>query len=104
MKPKTWIVVLALLLLGSNAFWLYHTIDFGVSYSYLSVEASEASKRAEQAVRLANLDLIGMQVSEAKTLIGNNVYDLEPFEKEGCLWAGNVCLRLDSDRNVVSLE
>lgn len=104
MKSRTWIIVLILLLLVSNAYWVYNTIDFGVSYTYLEASAEHASKRAEQAMQLANLNLIGLDADEAQALLRNDVVGLEAFEKEGCMWVGGICLRLDSERKIVRIE
>jgi hypothetical protein len=54
----------------------------------------------EQTLRLANLELIGLGADEALAKIGKDVYGLDPFEKEGCIYAGNVCVRLNEGRKV----
>lgn len=104
MKSRIWIIILIVLLLGSNAYWIYNTIDFGLSYTYLEASAEHASKRAEQAIQVANLNLIGLDADEAQALLHSDAYDLETFEKEGCLWVGGICLRLDSERKIVRIE
>ena len=103
MSSRAWIIFLVILLIGSNAYLVYNTIDFGVSHTYLEASMEDASKRAEQAVRLANLNLIGLDIAQARRLIGKDVYDLEPFEKEGCLWVGQICLKLDDENRIVSI-
>lgn len=104
MTPKHWIILLTALLVISNAYWVFVMIDTGITMTYREASFDLTEKTAEQAVRLANLNLIGMGADEALALIGKDVYDLEPFEKEGCLYAGQVCLRLDDNRVIVGIE
>lgn len=104
MKSKHWLILLTALLVISNAYWVVVMFDTGVTMTYREASSDLSEKTSQQAVRLANLNLIGMSAEEALTLIGKDVYDLEPFEKEGCLYAAEICLRLDEDRVIVSIE
>jgi len=104
MTPKRWIILLTALLVISNAYWVFVMIDTGITMTYREASFELTEKKSEQAIRLANLNLIGMGADEALALIGTDVYDLEPFEKEGCLYAGQVCLRLDENRVIVKIE
>jgi predicted metal-dependent TIM-barrel fold hydrolase len=104
MNSRSWVIVLAILLIGSNAYWLYNTVDFGITHSYLEASYEHEQKRAAQAIYLANLNLVGMHADAAKSRIGKDVSGLDSFEKEGCLYVGGICLRLDDNRLVVSVE
>lgn len=104
MNSRTWIILLVVLLISSNAFWLYRGIDFGISYTYLEASLDDASRRAEQATRLANLNLIGLSADEVQMRIESAVSGAELFEKDGCLIADGICLKLDDDRVVVGIE
>lgn len=101
MSAKYWIVALVGLLLLTNAFWFYAIVDQGISYTYLEASYDSASNSLAETRRLANLNLIGRGADEVKTLVGESLSGFEPFEKEGCLYVGQVCLRLDDDRVVV---
>jgi len=61
-------------------------------------------KQYEQTKILANMQIIGLGADQVMSKIGKDVYGLEPFEKEGCVVAGQVCIRLDSDRVVTGIE
>lgn len=98
---KYWIGGLLGLLLLTNAFWFYAIVDQGISFTYLEASLDAAKRDLHETRRLANLQLIGQGADNAKSLIGESLSGLEPFEKEGCLYVDQVCLRLDQDRNIV---
>lgn len=101
MTAKYWIVALVLLLLLTNAFWFYAIIDQGISFTYLEASRDSATQDLAETRRLANLDLIGRGADEAKALVGESLSGFEPFEKEGCLYVDQVCLRLSDERIVI---
>lgn len=82
----------------TNAHWLFAIVDQGATLTYTEDSFETAQKQYEQTVILANLQLIGSSPEEAMKKIGKDVYGLEPFIKEGCLWAGEVCLLLEDGR------
>lgn len=104
MKPKCWIITLAIVLVLGNAFWLYQTIDNGITMTYQGSSFELTKKMYEQTILLANMQIIGLGADEVMTKIGKDVYGLEPFEKEGCIIAGQVCIRLDENRVVTGIE
>ncbi len=59
---------------------------------------------ANQLKAIANLNVIGMHADEIFKTIKLDVNGSELFEKEGCIVAGQVCMRLDSKRRVVNIE
>ena len=101
MSPKFWIVVLIALLVGSNAYWLVQAIDTGITMTYREASYDSTAKSYDQTIRLANLDLLGLSADEALAKIGVDSYGSEPFEKDGCIYAAQVCVRLDESRTVV---
>ena len=105
MKPLHWIFSLAGLLVATNLFWLYQVIDGGVTQTYRDAQAELNETMYREAVRLANLDLIGLPADEALTRIGTDLKGFEPFEKaeDPCIYVGQVCVRLDEDRVVVGI-
>ena len=101
MSAKFWVITLVVLLIGTNMYWLYTAIDTGVTMTYREASFDATEKGYEQAIRLANLDLLGMSADEAILRIGLDSYGSEPFEKEGCIYTAQVCVILDEDRKVV---
>jgi hypothetical protein len=87
LASKVIITILAFLLIGSNVFWLYHSIDSSVTASYRNGEFYELRSAEAQAVRMLEKVLNGKAKAEIQTL-ATPFTDLEPFEKDGCLWVG----------------
>ena len=100
MKCKIALIALGLALVLTNAFWIFVVFDQGVTYTYMESSLEMSQKQFEQAAILANLELKGLSPSEAVERIGKDVYGLDPFIKEGCIWAGQVCLAIENDRVV----
>ena len=100
---KIIITMLVLLLLISNLFWLYIAVDHAVSDSYSEKNSDFKNKMLEQTVHVANLNVIGMHAAEAKSKLGLSVYGFVPYEKDGCIIVGEVCLKLNEARLVVTV-
>ena len=98
MKTKLTVIFLILTLVGTNAYWMYAVLDQGVTLTYTEASFETAQKQFEQTVILSNLQLIGLSTEEAIEKIGKDVYGLDPFVKEGCIWAGQVCLLLENNK------
>lgn len=98
MRSKLTIIFLLLVLIGSNAYWFVAILDQGVTQAYTESSLEQAQKQYKQTAILSNLELNGLSSEEALRRIGKDVYGLEPFVKEGCIWAGQVCLRLENDQ------
>ncbi|CAA0091441.1 Uncharacterised protein [Halioglobus japonicus] len=97
MSSKKWIVLLALLLLGSNAYWLIHVIDGGISYTYLESDRDLAESSAIAVTALANLNLIGLSKDEALAKI-ESLEKETPFYKsvDSCIYLAQICVKIDS--------
>lgn len=98
MKSKLSILILVLSLVVTNAYWLFVVFDQGVTQTYMESSIEMSQKQYEQAVILSNLELKGMKAEDAIKRIGKDVYGAGPFIKEGCIWAGQVCLNLENNR------
>ena len=98
MKSKLAIIFLLLALIGSNAYWFITVLDQGITQTYMDSSLEMLQKQYEQSVILSNLELNGLSSEEALKRIGKDVYGLEPFIKEECIWAGQVCLSLKNNR------
>jgi hypothetical protein len=96
-KTRLTIVFLAVALVLTNAYWFFGILDQGVTLTYMQSSLEMSQKQYEQSVILSNLDLNGLSAEEAIKRIGKDVYGSEPFVKEGCIWAGQVCLRLENN-------
>ncbi len=100
---KILITFLFLALLISNSYWIYKSVDNAVTISYAADSINGTAKALEQAIRVANLNVIGMDAEEAFDLLNPDVDGLEPFEKRGCISAGQICLVLNDTRSVTGV-
>ena len=97
---KYWIISLVTLLLATNAFWLYIFIDEAVTDMYTEASNDMTDQMYRQSLALSNLNLIGLSIDEAKNKIGKDIHGFEPFEKEGCLNVGEICLQISDNRTI----
>ena len=97
---KYWIIGLVTLLLGSNAFWMYALVDDAVTCMYSDASYDMTDQMYRQSLALSNLNLVGLSINEAKGKIGKDIHGFEPFEKEGCLYVGQICLQVSENRTI----
>ena len=97
---KYWIIGLVTLLVGSNAFWMYALVDDAVTCMYSDASFDLTNQMYRQSLALSNLNLVGLSVDEARAKIGKDINDLDPFEKEGCLYVGQICLQIGSNGTI----
>jgi hypothetical protein len=101
-KSTIIIIVLSTALIGSNAWWAYKMLDFGVSYTYQGVSLEESSQALSQSLAIikaaatpdANRDSI---IKAARKAWPGS----EPFEKEGYLWVGRLGLRFNEQGRLI---
>jgi len=101
MSSKTIIVALALLLVGSNLFWIFRAVDDGVTVTYMEASLDSLRDSQSAAITLANLNLIGLPADVALEKIRARVDAASVFEKqsENCIVVSQVCVQLgDSGR------
>ncbi len=84
-------------LVGSNLYWIYTIFDQGVTQMYTEMSLDSTIKQLEQTTVLANLNLKGLTKDQALEKIGKDVYGFDPFVKEGCIWAGQICVALNNN-------
>ncbi|MCK8046520.1 hypothetical protein MSG37_16660 [Shewanella sp. 1CM18E] len=101
-------VMMLTLLIVSNLFWFlnyFHTkVDHAVTLTYHNASYETITKMLEQALIVANKNLIGEPLATAENTLVEDVYGLKPFKKEGCLYAGGLCLKLDETETVISVS
>jgi hypothetical protein len=103
MQSKTTKTLLIGALVLSNAFWIYRMFDNGVSLTYMEASFESAEQAREQTEVLANLSVVGRTADDVVALLSTDIHGLEPFEKEGCLYYGWVCLQLNEQRVIVAV-
>jgi len=98
------IIGLAVALIGSNLWWVYHAIDAGVTAAYQDDSFRAVSTALKQHEAILPLVLEGKRnkaeiVAAAKAAAN----DPEPFEKEGVTHIGRVGLKFDAKNRLVGL-
>lgn len=96
-RSQLGIVVLIALLIGTNAWWAYRTIDNGITQTYLKDSMEHASRGFNQTVAILPLVARGANrddiVSAAKRA---SKLDSLPFEKDGYVFVGELGLKFDT--------
>lgn len=99
------VIVLTVALLGTNVWWLYRSIDFGVTYTYrdqVCREREEALSQSLAIVRLAKGRRMRTETIEAaRAALPQGV---EPFEKDGQTVVGRLALTFDHDGAFVDIS
>jgi hypothetical protein len=102
---KTWIILLAAILVGSNLYWFGKFFDAGITYSYAVQESGDNLRALDAAVTLANLNLIGLSAAEARLEIDRVWRGAPIIEKpDGCIYVESICVQLDTAGNVVTIK
>ena len=84
---KITIIALSVLLLATNVFWLYLTIDNGVTATYREQEFYEEQKTRVQLSKL--LPEVSQALSKQQLVaIAEKQYGEESYDKDGCTWVG----------------
>ncbi len=104
MSSKHVIISLVIALVGSNLYWLLGAVDDGVTLTYVEADAELTRNALDQTIVLANADLIGLSADEVLEMLPTDISELEPFEKEGCLYYHTVCLKLSESRIVTGIR
>lgn len=101
-KTKLAIIGLVVALILSNAWWLYKSIDFGVTYTYQQASLEYKSEALTQA--LALLPIVSDPKSSRELMIQTALSGRgrsEIFEKDGYVWVGRLGLKFDKNGKFV---
>jgi len=79
---KTLSILLLIALVGSSSYWLYHSIDTGISYSYLHNEAAESKRMLRVAVTV-NLEVANTESGRAEIVRAESASGSDSFERDG---------------------
>jgi len=97
MKRSTIAIIgLSVLLVASNLFWVYVVLDGGVSYTYLQSSYDNARGTALQAIAVAGEVARGAATRQSVIDAAAQAQPgVDPFEKEGFVWVGDIGLRFN---------
>jgi hypothetical protein len=100
---KIVIVILSVLLLASNAFWLYQVIDSGVTLSYREQQTYELEETRKQL--MATFPETAKKATKNEIVTAASKFtDQEIFEKNGCTWIGRLGFKFDENNKLKSVS
>ncbi len=101
---KKAIIVLLIALVGSNLFWLYRTIDFGISYTYMESSATDCFRTLRVAVAVIPIAADPNSSKANVVSAAERVSDAESFEKDGFVWVDGLGLGFDVSGRVATVS
>ena len=101
---KVVISILSILLLLTNVFWLYQSLDNGVSLTSMEASLETQTKISEQLFALTNAQLIGKSVNEVDNIVPLDIYSSRPFIKDDCLNYGSLCLIVGTNGTIQGVK
>ncbi|MEX2498473.1 MAG: hypothetical protein WD397_06315 [Wenzhouxiangellaceae bacterium] len=87
----------------SNVFWIYNTIDFGITHTYAMQSCEESSKALEQLISLLPIAIQSQHTREAILSASRVRGDEVVFEKHGLTWVGGLGLRFSDEGKLVEV-
>lgn len=100
---KILVASLLALLLGSNAYWLFVLFDAGVSQTYNGQYIDDLKGANDDLRRIIPVLTQSRPRSEVVEIV-SDLYDVEPFEKDGCVWIGSVGLKFSDQGKLSSVS
>jgi hypothetical protein len=98
-------IVLIVLLVGSNAWWAYRTLDNGITHTYLNDSMEHTSRGLNQAMAILPLVAKGAHREEIiSAALQASKLDLPPFEKDGYVFVGELGLKFDNTGRFVGVK
>lgn len=100
---KIALIILTFLLLVSNAFWIYQTIDAGVTITYRTQQLYQLEETRKQLMAVMPEIADGMPREEV-VAAAEQYTDQTSYEKDGCTWVGWLGLKFDQSGNLQSVS
>lgn len=96
-------VILGVLLITSNAYWIYAGIDDAVTRSYMTQQLHEYDAALKQVQTMLP---IAFEATDKDSFVANvqEVLDDESFEKDGCIWIGMLGLQFDGSSSLAHVS
>lgn len=101
-KSTVAISLLAVVLVLSNGWWAYRTLDAGITHTYQSASLEESQQALAQALAVIKANAAA-NPSKAEVIAAAQAAwpAVEPFEKDGYLWVGRLGLRFNDAGRLV---
>lgn len=96
------ITLMAVVLVLSNGWWAYRTLDAGISHTYQSASLQESQQALTQALAVIKANAAA-NASRAEVIAAAQAAwpAVEPFEKDGYFWVGRLGLRFNEAGRLV---
>jgi hypothetical protein len=106
MRKNSYLVAaLIVALVATNAFWIYKTVDSGVSHSYLSDSYQAARSTALQALAILPVaSRVNSSQADVVAAAAKEGGGSDPFEKDGYTWVGYLGLKFDTNGRLVEAK
>ncbi|MDD1793920.1 hypothetical protein LRP50_12320 [Enterovibrio sp. ZSDZ42] len=102
------VIALIVTLIITNVLWLFvfvhSAINHGVTMTYHNASYEYTIDALNQAIIVANENLVGKSINEVRDIIKLDVTGSKPFVKEGCLYISQLCLKLNDEQVVYQVE
>ncbi|MCP4330647.1 MAG: hypothetical protein GY791_19815 [Alphaproteobacteria bacterium] len=95
---------LLVLLMASNAWWLYQAIDLAVTEKYRQAEKYEQERTTSSLIRISNELVRGYLKQDLIALLRKTHPETDLFEKEGALHIPFLSFPLDKNGRVEGIE
>ena len=92
-------LVLVVLLVVSNAFWLYNSIDTAITLSYRDQQVHELDASLTQAQQLLPV-AFGSPGKESFVAAAMQILEQDSFDKDGCIWIGGLGFKFNENETL----
>ena len=97
------VIILSVLFIASNAFWLYQITDTRVTLLYRDQKEYGLEETRKQL--MATFPEVAKNATKEEIIAAASKYtDQEVFEKEGCTWVGWLGFKFDENNKLKSVS
>jgi len=98
------ILLLSVALVASNAWWLYRTVDSGITHTYAMQTCDEDSEALQQALSMLPVAAQPGTSRDSVIAAARRGADEVVFEKDGFTWVGRLALRFDAQGRLLEAK
>lgn len=95
-------IALLILILLTNAYWIHAVLNTRISLAYRDQTLLERQYQVRQLLNVSNRYAKGRPLTEVKTVLGTLCSPKDMFEKDGCLVASYLVLKIGEGNTVQS--
>ncbi len=104
-RSKITILALMTMLIVSNAWWIYHALDNGVTSSHATVSLDDHQQALDQCLTVLPIVASGQASREEIVKSLEAEFGLsDGFEKDGVFWIGKIGLQFDQSGKLLEVH